>query len=147
MGLFSFFGTKDLVPRLKAQSSSIVTYVASIELFLPLSDRSTAHLTKPNLITTTASLSTTKCMQKPCTDSKKAGATPRSVRQSQRLKYNSSHFCSSLGNSRRSRLLALNLREVEPHRSRLKCSLVPIPGLGSIDRVLETVTIGGRLSL
>jgi len=33
------------------------------------------------------------------------------------------------------------------HRSRLNCPLIPIPDLGSIKRVLETITIGRWLSL
>jgi hypothetical protein len=87
-------------------------------------------------------------MQKFCPDSRKVGATPRLVlRQSQRPDYNLSHFGSSLSNSRRSRLLALNLREVVLHRSRLKCPLIPIPDLRSIKRVLETITIGRWLSI
>ena len=118
--------------------------MAPVELSLLLSDRSTAHLTQPSPITTTALINTTECFQKSCTDSRKVGAAPRSVlRQSQRLEYNSSHFCSSLGNSRP---LALNLREVVPHRSQLKCPLIPILDLWLIKRVLETITIGRWLS-
>jgi len=135
--------------KAKARSQSMYSDICGISwaFMTPLSDRSTAHLSQPIPITTTASLSTTKCMQKSCTDSRKLGATPRSVRQSQRLEYNSSHFCSSLGNSRRSRSLASNTREVEPRRSRLKYPLIPFPSLRSIERVLEAVTIGRWLNL